>query len=254
MFDFVKENKEGENDKASSVSKEVDFFENDAIIHSNTKPVDADAINSYNDNRDQMLIGSVKSEEIPFPIKKDILDELDSYKAVGPTSNVDFGGSTVEEAKKYIEDMRNGSPVFFERNSGETHEKGVKYDDDKCSYHLLPPFALEGTAWVFKCGAEKYAAWNHSNGMAWSKMLRAAQSHIDEIRKGRPNDPEFGTHHVFHAICSLMMLAEAIMMYPENNDLYPDAYIKRKNKIDQFMAEQKEAALNYIHTKRAEKK
>lgn len=238
FFDFRKKRNEERNNKASSVSKEVDFFENDAIIHSNTKPVDADAINNYNDNRDEMLIGSVKSEEIPFPIKKDILDELDSYKAVGPTSNV--------EAKE--------SPVFFERNSEETHRKGVKYDDDKCSYHLLPPFALEGTAWVFKCGAEKYAAWNHSNGMAWSKMLRAAQSHIDEIRKGRPNDPEFGTHHVFHAICSLMMLAEAIMMYPENNDLYPDAYIQRKNKIDQFMAEQREAALNYIHTKRSEKK
>lgn len=125
---------------------------------------------------------------------------------------------------------------------------GVKFDDDKCPYHLVPAFALAGTAWQFKYGATKYDDWNHSKGMPHSKQLRAALGHIEELKMGHPIDPETGIGHVYAAIASLMMLAENMVMYPEHNDLYPPAYIKKKTLLDDHLQETKVNMLKSIKT------
>lgn len=88
--------------------------------------------------------------------------------------------------------------------------EGIKYDNDKPEYGLLPPFALEETVKVLTFGAKKYDREN------WRKLddlhnryFNAAQRHLWAIKRGETHDPETGMHHAAHAMCCLLFLLES---------------------------------------------
>ena len=87
--------------------------------------------------------------------------------------------------------------------------KGLKYDDDKLDWALLPILATEETLKVLMEGAKKYERHNwlfvsdHKR-----RYYNAAMRHIQAYRKGEKADHETGLSHLAHAICCLMFLLE----------------------------------------------
>ena len=85
--------------------------------------------------------------------------------------------------------------------------RGVKYDNGKPQWSLLPFRALTQVVEVLTYGAKKYAPDN------WKKVPDARRRYIDAgfrhltaYTTGETNDPETGKHHLAHAICCLLYL------------------------------------------------
>jgi hypothetical protein len=84
---------------------------------------------------------------------------------------------------------------------------GVKFDNDKPQWSLLPFKALGQVVEVLTYGAKKYAPDN------WKKVPNAKQRYIDAgfrhltaYAAGEKLDPETGKSHIAHAICCLLYL------------------------------------------------
>jgi hypothetical protein len=84
---------------------------------------------------------------------------------------------------------------------------GVKYDNGKPQWSLLPFRALGQVVEVLTYGAKKYAPDN------WKKVPDARRRYIDAgfrhltaYASGETNDPETGKHHLAHAICCMLYL------------------------------------------------
>ena len=90
---------------------------------------------------------------------------------------------------------------------------GIKYDQEKERYDLVPVLALEEVAKVLTAGAHKYNEdYEEEN---WRKVpnatrryFSATQRHLAKVRKGEMHDTETKLHHYAHAITNLMFLLE----------------------------------------------
>lgn len=84
--------------------------------------------------------------------------------------------------------------------------EGVKYDEGKLPYDLLPPELLEGVSSVLAFGAAKYAPRNWELGMDWSRPFSALMRHMWAWWRGENLDPETGMSHLWHAGCCIAFL------------------------------------------------
>lgn len=78
----------------------------------------------------------------------------------------------------------------------------------KCPLGLIPPYAMEETAWVHGLGASKYGAWNwRENKVCKSTYISAMLRHLNAYRSGEEIDPESGRSHLAHiaAGCNILM-------------------------------------------------
>jgi hypothetical protein len=98
--------------------------------------------------------------------------------------------------------------------------EGVKHDNKKPDYSLIPPNALESIAKVMTHGAQKYDRHN------WKKLdnpvnryFSAAQRHLWAVKKGEDLDPESGEHHYAHALCCIMFLLEFYSLQNDKNSI-----------------------------------
>ena len=85
---------------------------------------------------------------------------------------------------------------------------GVKYDQDKLDWSLLPLEPIEDVVDVLTFGAKKYSAdnWKQVPDLH-DRYYAAAMRHITAWRKGEIKDPESGRPHLAHAQCCLIFLA-----------------------------------------------
>jgi len=83
---------------------------------------------------------------------------------------------------------------------------GTKHDLGKVPLHLIPGLFLYAIARVLKFGAAKYSERNWEQGIAWSRVKRACQGHLEDWFDRRGNDPETGMSHLWHAGCCIMFL------------------------------------------------
>ncbi len=86
--------------------------------------------------------------------------------------------------------------------------EGVKYDQDKLRYDLIPANALDELAKVYTFGAKKYADRNWEKGMAWSRIFGAIMRHSWAWFRGQTHDPETGLNHMVHAAWGCLALVE----------------------------------------------
>lgn len=84
---------------------------------------------------------------------------------------------------------------------------GVKYDNDKPQWSLVPFKAMTQVVDVLTYGARKYAPDN------WKKVpdarrryIDAAFRHLSAYTSGEKNDSETGKSHLAHAMCCLLFL------------------------------------------------
>ena len=126
-----------------------------------------------------------------------------NWVAIDVFKNIDNHGEAM--AKRVIQ--YDPKDVAFPRGIGIQSAGGVKYDNDKPQWSLLPFKALKEVVDVLTYGAKKYAPDN------WKKVPNARQRYIDAGFRhftayvaGEKLDPETGKSHIAHAICCLLYL------------------------------------------------
>jgi hypothetical protein len=87
-------------------------------------------------------------------------------------------------------------------------EKGIKYDEGKLRWDLLPLNEVEDIVKVLTHGAKKYAPnnWRKVEDPR-SRYYAAAMRHLASWRRGELVDPESGIPHLAHAGCNLLFLS-----------------------------------------------
>lgn len=88
--------------------------------------------------------------------------------------------------------------------------QGIKWDHGKPRFGLVPALIEAEVAKVLTVGANKYAVdnWKYvPDGKA--RYIDALGRHINAYRQGEIHDPDDGLHHLAHAICCAMFIAEA---------------------------------------------
>ena len=95
-----------------------------------------------------------------------------------------------------------------------TKTLGVKYDNDKPKWNLLPWSELEDVVRVLTFGAKKYAPdnWKFVND-ANNRYMDAAMRHLVARQQGELSDNESDEFHIAHAICCLLF-----MLWHDKND------------------------------------
>ena len=94
-------------------------------------------------------------------------------------------------------------PIYVTHNklneSKLNNTEGIKHDEGKLLYHLIPAECIEQLARVYTFGAKKYGEYN------WLKldqpMIRycdALERHLIEWKKGNKEDNETGINHLAH--------------------------------------------------------
>lgn len=122
-----------------------------------------------------------------------VMDEFVGRKKKDP---ITFG----PKAPKYDE-------KFFEGLLAST-SKGVKKDQGKTRYELLPPELLYAVSEILTFGANKYADRNWELGMNWSRVFGALMRHLwawwNPFTSSK--DEETGKSHLWHAGCCIAFL------------------------------------------------
>lgn len=82
---------------------------------------------------------------------------------------------------------------------------GVKFDNDKPKWSLLPRGVMSQVVEVLTFGAKKYSPdnWMHVDP---ARYYDALFRHIDAWRNGEKLDAESGKHHLAHALCCLIYM------------------------------------------------
>ena len=85
--------------------------------------------------------------------------------------------------------------------------KGLKFDDAKLRWDLLPMECVEEVVKVLSFGSRKYAPNNWKAVEQGSERYYAAlMRHLVAYRKGEEIDPESGLSHLSHVMCNLVFL------------------------------------------------
>lgn len=92
------------------------------------------------------------------------------------------------------------------REGDDLKKGGVKFDEGKARYDLLPPEGAEAVATILEFGARKYAARNWEQGMDWSRPFGATMRHLWKWWSGEAVDPDSGRSHLWHAATNLFFL------------------------------------------------
>jgi len=85
-------------------------------------------------------------------------------------------------------------------------DTGLRYNEGKLPYDLIPFEAEEGLAQVLAHGAKKYAERNWEKGMDWSIPYGAMRRHLAAWWNGETTDKESGLPHMAHVLCNAAFL------------------------------------------------
>lgn len=96
--------------------------------------------------------------------------------------------------------------------------EGLRFNQGKLRYDLLPPGPIREVIKVLTAGAEKYAPRNWEKGMKWSTVLASLRRHLDAFERGEDFDLESGLPHLSHAMANILFLMEYVKTHPEHDD------------------------------------
>jgi len=114
--------------------------------------------------------------------------------------------------------------------------EGIKHDQDKIRFDLIPVEAIEALAKVLKMGAEKYGDNNWRAGIKYHRVYRAAQHHLQEFWGEHPDkDDESSLPHLYHALCNIAFL----ITYEDNKERYR-TFDDRAGSNNEFYKEREE--------------
>lgn len=114
----------------------------------------------------------------------------------------DYGKGWIAEHLK----VTNAPEPAFPSALPEPNSGGLKFDDGKLPWHLVPGDAMEEILYILQFGAAKYAERNWEKGMNWSRCFSATMRHMWKWWMGEHVDPETGRSHLAHAGCCILFL------------------------------------------------
>jgi hypothetical protein len=90
---------------------------------------------------------------------------------------------------------------------GESKMSGMKHDDNKLQWSLLPWRELQEVVEVLMHGAEKYGPnnWQELDN-AKQRYTDALMRHMADYMKGYSYDLDSGKHHMAHIACNALFL------------------------------------------------
>ena len=83
---------------------------------------------------------------------------------------------------------------------------GMKFDDGKLQFSLIPPEVKLWLAEILTFGAKKYAP-NNWKKIEVQRYYDALERHINAFQLGEENDSESKMHHLKHALTNMMFIA-----------------------------------------------
>lgn len=87
-------------------------------------------------------------------------------------------------------------------------EEGIKYDEGKPRFSLIPADALLNVAEIFTKGAEKYGD-NNWKLLEAKRILDGVERHINAHKRGyRVNADDWADLHLAHAAVGLLMVLQ----------------------------------------------
>ena len=104
---------------------------------------------------------------------------------------------------------------------GRKDEPGLRYDNGKLRYDLLPADALAELVKVYTFGAAKYADRNWEKGMSWSRCFGSLLRHAFAYWAGEDNDQETELPHMAHVAWNALALCAYSMRGMEDFDDRP---------------------------------
>lgn len=84
--------------------------------------------------------------------------------------------------------------------------QGTKFDEGKIPLDLISPVALFELGRVLEFGKKKYAAYNWSKGIVFTRVIAAILRHTFKYQMGETLDPETGISHMAAVMCNSMFL------------------------------------------------
>jgi|SRR6266850_363289 len=102
--------------------------------------------------------------------------------------------------------------------SVKTATTGLKYDEHKLRFDLLPIRALFEVVKVYTLGAIKYADRNWEKGISWCRMFAALQRHAWAWFLGQETDPKDGQKHMASVVWIGLGLLEFDFTHKELDD------------------------------------
>lgn len=115
----------------------------------------------------------------------------------------------VERAEKNLNNLKS---LVFKSDKNNT-ENGIKYDDGKLRWELLPLREIKDVVDILTLGAKKYKDDNWKFVEPISRYIGAFFRHIYAWTQGEKFDKETGKNHLAHAICCLLFL-----LYHDNEE------------------------------------
>lgn len=97
-------------------------------------------------------------------------------------------------------------------------EHGVKLDQEKLRYDLIPAAPLAELARVFTIGAGKYGDHNWRRGLHYGRVFAAMMRHAWAWWAGERADPEDGQHHLSSVAWCALALMELEHTRPDLDD------------------------------------
>lgn len=95
---------------------------------------------------------------------------------------------------------------------------GVKDDENKLRFDLIPTFPMRKIAEVFTYGIKKYDERNWEKGMKWSRPIAALERHLNAFKSGEDHDPESKLLHMAHIATNAIFLLEFYNSYPQGDN------------------------------------
>lgn len=83
---------------------------------------------------------------------------------------------------------------------------GLRFNEGKRDYTLIPDDALAYLADLFTLGARKYAPRNWERGMKYTNVMKSLDRHWAAFKSGEDRDPESTLYHMVHVVWNAMAL------------------------------------------------
>lgn len=103
-----------------------------------------------------------------------------------------------------------------------THQMGLRYNDGKPKWSLVPMKALVPMVDVLMFGAKKYSPWNWTKGLTYTSIIDSMQRHINSFMDGEDNDRESKLTHVGHILCNGLFLSYMFLFKKEMDDRFKE--------------------------------
>jgi hypothetical protein len=96
--------------------------------------------------------------------------------------------------------------------------EGIKHDEGKARFDLIPAVPLLKLAEVYTFGAKKYQDHNWRKGLSFGRLFGATMRHMWAFWHGHDLDPESGLPHLAHAAFGVFALLEFSLLRREELD------------------------------------